>query len=734
MVVERGMLQAGVSSIPRHPDIKDAGGIPTLLVQLDDKGKVESLRPVPPHVTPWTLRDGQHNSFPFVKLIGPLWVVPQNPQNDLWLASVLNKKNPDRRRAFLDRVTDSPFDLQAYVNWPGAGLFKRLRERRRQLATLDGTESDVVVASLDYFLLACDQGQGNGAQKLLQQVAERIIIELQYSSQDYWLETAIALLMGTFNKKDKEWKSRGALLFESSGKSLSILDPKLISSVSDALSDATNKVGNVQSHTIGTCALTGTEGRLLSGNSPQPNLKILGQTYLFAKNRDIPANDRYGRFSTNAMPVSLNKVIDLAAALVALTSDDRRNITWRGIPGEIPKQSDLLLAFVEDIPNAWVTESLAEEDYSHEESELTSNTVDSVAAFEKRTQRMIELIKAKVGSDVTTTPVHITVFRKVDPANRKVVYADTLSVAELYRAATTWVEGERNVPEWLKLPILIKGDRKLRLVPPLHLSPLGLIAFSREAYIRGGTERQEVVGLNAADTMRLFLAPIKVGRRLAERVLRVVLTRRAVLLAGVAHSQHTPQSSERRTEIVKKFDRTEALRTITLLGLLLHKLSREKEVYMQGTAFKLGQLLAAADIVHAGYCADVRGGAVPPALLGNQVFAMAQAAPVKALATLCRRWKPYAGWARKVASESTRTESLVTSSNRGEQQRGWDIKKALRQARMMGGLASELAPALINCPVNDAFRAELLLGYIAGLPKSQKDDADMKETNSQQED
>ena len=45
---------------------------------------------------------------------------------------------------------------------------------------------------------------------------------------------------------------------------------------------------------------------------------------------------------------------------------------------------------------------------------------------------------------------------------------------------------------------------------------------------------------------------------------------------------------------------------------------------MQGTAFKLGQLLAAADIVHAGYCADVRGGAVPPALLGNQVFAMAQ--------------------------------------------------------------------------------------------------------------
>jgi hypothetical protein len=152
-------------------------------------------------------------------------------------------------------------------------------------------------------------------------------------------------------------------------------------------------------------------------------------------------------------------------------------------------------------------------------------------------------------------------------------------------------------------------------------------------------------------------------------------------------------------------------------------------MYMNETAFKLGQLLAAADVVHAGYCADVRGGAVPPSLLGNQIFAMAQTAPTKALAMFCRRWKPYGGWAKKAAREPNRAETLIESKQKGDQQRGWDIKKALRHAREMEPLAAELAPALEGCRVDDTFLAELLLGYIAGLPKTQKADVYVQDPN-----
>jgi hypothetical protein len=189
-------------------------------------------------------------------------------------------------------------------------------------------------------------------------------------------------------------------------------------------------------------------------------------------------------------------------------------------------------------------------------------------------------------------------------------------------------------------------------------------------------------------------------------------------------------------DLSKDYDLNDVLRTITLLGVLLYKLDRNKEVYMKETAFKLGQLLAAADIVHAGYCADVRKGDVPPALLGNQIFTIAQTAPVKALSMLGRRWKPYAGWAKKAMRDTKWAEELINSGKNKDVQRGWDIKKALRYAREMGSLAPTIAQSLNDCRVDDVFRAELLLGYMAGFPNVQKEHGAVSDerTSNKQED
>jgi hypothetical protein len=249
---------------------------------------------------------------------------------------------------------------------------------------------------------------------------------------------------------------------------------------------------------------------------------------------------------------------------------------------------------------------------------------------------------------------------------------------------------------------------------------LGLIAFSQELFIRGGIEQQKVVGLPATEAMALFLEN---DVRRVRRILRLVLARRGALVAGCAHASH------RNFDALKTFHRREALRTVTMLGVLLHKLGRlagtpgsrtnTPEDYMNDVAFKLGQLLAAADVVHAGYCADVRGGDLPPSLLGNQVFVMAQTDPAKALGVLCRRWKPYDGWAQRASREAERVERF----KEGAAQRYWDIRRAIRHAREMRPLAAELREAVVKGGLNDAFRAELLLGYIAGLPKAQKEEA-----------
>jgi hypothetical protein len=456
------------------------------------------------------------------------------------------------------------------------------------------------------------------------------------------------------------------------------------------------------------------------------------------------------------MPVGYITDIRLCAVLESLTSNERRGVTWRAIPGEAPKQSDLLLAFVEGVPDApgaaALTDDAAEEDFSEEEAKTSpSGNSESIATYQKRTQRLIDAVKAKIGADFRHTPVRLLVLRKLDRANRKVAYSGAPTVGELYDAATDWVQGERNVPPRLLLPVVVKGGKKPRPISPPHVAPLGLIAFTKQVFLRNGQrpagKKKEQVGLSAAEAIALFLDTIRIrnrtGLRPLHRALRLVIARRVSLVAASSHIHHTPESWERRDQSRKKLDAREGLRTLTVLGILLHKLGRTKENYMNDAAFKLGQLLAAADVVHAGYCADVRGGDIPPSLLGNQVFTTAQTAPVKALAILCRRWKPYGGWAEMALraidpkTQLRRDETLRQSKDRRDVHRGWDISKALSVVRRVRPLIDELRQALDGCRVDDAFRAELLLGYVAGLPAPHKndhvDDEQAKQTNPQED-
>lgn len=384
--------EAGVSMAERHPDIKDVAHIPTLLVRLDLHGQVASVAPVPQEAKPWTLRDGQQNSFPFVQLRSPLCPVA-DADGRRNIALDRKSGNAARRAALLGLLTDRRIDAGALHGWPGDGLCSRLRERRQELASLEGTEAATVLQTLDRFLLASADSEA-----LLRSIVEKLSEGLSKSPQESWLEIAVALLLGKFDKKSSEWRSAGALLFDTADGQLPIHHSSTAAQVSQALRHGLDSDQAAQE--TGTCGLTGARGRLLSGNFPQPNLPVLGQTYIFAKNKETPANDRYGRFSAAAMPVGQDTAIRLAAGIEALTKSEREGITWRRIPGEAPKQKDLLVAFVESSVDAPAVRTFvdddAEEDFS-EETSRASRDEDSVAGFEKRTQRVIEAVRAKVG-------------------------------------------------------------------------------------------------------------------------------------------------------------------------------------------------------------------------------------------------------------------------------------------------------------------------------------------------
>ena len=280
----------------------------------------------------------------------------------------------------------------------------------------------------------------------------------------------------------------------------------------------------------------------------------------------------------------------------------------------------------------------------------------------------------------------------------------------------------RNAPGTIGFRVGTKAGVAIRFPPALP--PLSLVPLSRKLFASGGRSRVDVIGIPASEALGLFLDDSGTTGR-ALRALSVLVKRHQPLLAGLAHAKR------RGSDAVKRFDpkmeyRRDALRSVSWFGALLYIVGRPKESYMTDTAFKLGQLLAAADAVHIGYCADMRGGDVPPTLLGNAVFAIAGRDPVRALDVLQGRWKPYGAWARR-ADHVNKKAGLLQGGK--DDQLAWNMRRGLSQARLAGPLSAELQVSLPGAQVDTRFRAELLLGYVAGVERERKTGDEMATAN-----
>ncbi len=697
--VGSALAQAGIVVALRHPDVKEVSARPTLRVHLDADGVVKRVRPMTSDEAEhlWTLRDGQHNSFPYHQIKVPSRARPGGflrvSEEDERLEVIRNKRvgESERWEALLALIDGAEFNEQAFTDWPGGGYLKRLGQRRAQLAALCDSDAAAVPAAFERFERAAARPHD-----LLRGIAAAIIEDVRrgrFSTEDLPLIASLLVDGG------------GPLFFDVVARDFPRLagDERNIAEISRALSGETPQEPN------GVCAITGEDAFLIGDKFPQPNLPILGQTYLFARNKDAPTNARYGRTGTDSVAVGTDTATALQAAAEALTRDDWKDRTWRSVPGERPKQTDLFIAFVpgaEEVPLA----ALLTEDVEPE-----PGTEDLFASF---SERLISAFKGVVIARRDDTPLSMFVFRKLDPANRKVVYSKTLTVRTLLQAARAWSRGCENVPPSIRLPVPAERGQPARWRAPWDIAPFNLPRLTRQHFIRGGTQRQEIVGVTADAAMRLFLAPEGAATVLAHAILRRVLRSRSSLLDGVGHA------AVRGFDNLKEFDRREALNTITLLGLLLHRLGRTREEYMEDVAYKLGRLLAAADALHAGYNAMERGGsALPPRLIGNAALPLAQADPPRALEMLGRRWGVYAGWAKRNAGfrvpESKAGGSEPDEKTRQERARAWQIRNGISAALRAADLAKELHGRLpARGEVDDRFRAELFLGYVAGPPRS----------------
>lgn len=126
---------------------------------------------------------------------------------------------------------------------------------------------------------------------------------------------------------------------------------------------------------------------------------------------------------------------------------------------------------------------------------------------------------------------------------------------------------------------------------------------------------------------------------------------------------------------------------------------------MQDSVFLVGKMLALADDIHRSYCEVVRGGSLPPSLLGNSLLSTAMENPTRAVAVLGDRLKIYIGWV-KTAKEPQGTDKAAEESLIA-------IRTARNRRAQYEAFVESVHDQGLPTKMDDVAKAHLLLGYLA---------------------
>lgn len=683
--IYRGLEAVGESPEIRHKEIQEPGaGNTTFRVMLDKNGQVSSVRLMLKEQIQhcWTMGNGNHNQFPAIKVTVPL--LPEGHNDYLrWKKEHSRPKETDYRN-LIESISREYLTAIAHIDiWPK--YRKKILAKKERLHSCDGCEA--VYELLDRY------SKAETGVEILDQICTSLV-ELSRQETDMSILKAIcALLLGEkLNEKgevESEGNHRVTLLldcFPDDEIDIYASSRDHVSALSQVLFELES--GKTKKSIEGECSLIGEKAKLVSDKFYNAKLASFMSPILFAKSETSgPTVRRYGRSGVKAYSMSETLGRELAGSIEFITSDKFKNKTWAKLP-----TSSLLVAYCKNnwsLPfTALVTGESEIEDFDD-----YLDAADSVLA----------LFKGKdVSLDAVVDFIEII---KVNDGNHKVNFSTTAKIAELIHSAEQWKQACQNSPSF-KLYAQVHNNEKQMCVP-WAISPQQIMYLSRQKFIRDGGSSTAIPGISFSDVMKIFLR--KNNHDLVSRCLQRISEQCQPLFNSCASSRLQkvlPNSNVRVKTNLK--NNTQLLSIVTLMTLLLFKMERKKEVYMNDFAFQLGQLCSAMDELHIGYCKSERKGDIPSTLIGNQVYGMALQDPDKAMGFMASRIRPYDSWAKRMRAKDVRPEDKA-------------ITAAIFAQIWMSKQAKSLNGFLSNFTVkSDTYKSELMLGYLTGRPFEEK--------------
>ncbi len=475
-------------------------------------------------------------------------------------------------------------------------------------------------------------------------------------------------------KREKEYDTGNISIFLDipDWKEYPVASNKNINWLNDCLTTLSNN--NITSNLLDAFGneLTGEDDKL-----PSIKLPIIADVKLRAMNSESPCQYRYRTIDAISFPVGQESRKRTKGALEWLGDESREGETW----GRADVK-ELIFAYPSTLSQIPVKLAAC---LGAKKSD------DTETRFANAAQDAIKGLQG-ISKDLRNLNLSVFSLKKMDKARTKVIFHRNYTAQRLIDAAKEWQTGCTNIPE-LRIRAWGSEKGKWERYEPIVPYPLQVAQCLNRIWKMDGTTVCETPVIPRTKGVELLLE--EHTERLTPYLLNVLLQNAKGLLLFLGDAIN-------KGEIIslKGLDAHKLL-IPSILGLLLYKLGYRKEDYMNDAAFLVGRMLKLADELHTLYCREVRDNKLPPQLIGNTLMTAALDSPLQALAQLALRLKPYYGWAKTF-------------------QKGDSAKLAGYFIGQYSETASQLANFNLPARFNDAERAQVLLGYLAGNPKKEK--------------
>lgn len=422
----------------------------------------------------------------------------------------------------------------------------------------------------------------------------------------------------------------------------------------------------------------------MADEMPMPSVKLAGgfDATIRTMFKEQRCQTRYGRIDSASYPISPEMRGKLQAALAWIGDREREDKTWTK-----SDQKEILFVYPMAAPDHNISYISPFKRVRNETIQFTTRAEQFIRQFRKT---------RKPGTDSHAEGIQIFVLHKIDKARTKVVYTRQTDPDELEQASEAWTLGCTNLPKFL-------------FGAPEVPDPLDIADILNQRWKQNGDKAEDKSKpIPHYHGMELLMEP-------AMSVcsdLQLLAGNAATLSAYLGYLSATEDCA---TEDLRHPRWNDAKNMLALLGLFLYRNGIRKDDYMDNLPYLYGQLLKAADELHALYCKIVRNNDYPKQFAGGSLFLSAVEAPIRTLNVLSQRIMPYYIWAKSYRLQGIQLEGKESWRAGWLYRRCEDITGKIKQNWTM------------QTRLNEEEKAQMFIGYLAALPKSEKNETKTEE-------